>query len=265
MTRIDEHIARLKGRCYDWPIPWEDVESLARDEDCRTTPYRCIAGQWTCGWGETEGITPDMRWTLSQCDARLLQQVARYARKVEAMLDVPANPNQLGALVRLAYNIGLSALARSTVLRRHNEGDFQSAARAFALWNKFTDPSTGQLAVSNGLTARRARETARYLASAEDTPAERMPQAVAPESDLAASPIARGGAITAGTGIVATASALAEEAKGASDVAAKFHDIAKQVADWVGLPPLVLFGAVLVIVGVIVIRQRANQRAKGWA
>ena len=43
----------------------------------------------------------------------------------------------------LAYNIGLEGLKKSTALRKHNEGDYDAAARAFGLWNKAKNPATG--------------------------------------------------------------------------------------------------------------------------
>lgn len=76
---------------------------------------------------------------------------------------LPPTPNELGALVSLAYNIGVDALAGSTVLRRHNAGDREGAAHAFAMWNKAR--VNGRLRVLPGLVKRRAAEAALYLAS----------------------------------------------------------------------------------------------------
>jgi GH24 family phage-related lysozyme (muramidase) len=252
-TRIQAHLARLKGRGYDWPIPWEAVADIGLREDCRLVAYRCPAGVPTIGWGETVGVTMDMRWTADQADARFFQQGTRYARKVEAMLDVPANENQLGALVSLAYNIGLGALAKSTVLRKHNAGDFEAAARAFGLWNKAR--VNGQLTVLRGLTTRRAAEAAMYLKQMEDAPGERMPQAVEPESKLAASPIAQGGATTVGVGGLAALTTISDQAKGVAD----------KVSEFLGLPPAALAAAVLVIAGLGVMHWRSKQRSDGWA
>jgi lysozyme len=261
-TRIETHLARLKARGYDWPIPWDDVEALGRSEDCRLAAYRCVAGVWTIGWGETEGVTPDMRWTVDQADARFHQQVIRYVRKVEAMLDVPANENQLGAMTRFSYNIGLGSpkdtkykrgFYWSTVRRKHNAGDFDAAARGFALQNKAR--VNGVLQVVPGLTRRRAVEAARYLTPPDDAPGERMPQAVEPESSLSASPIARGGATTAGVGGLAALTTISDQAKGVAD----------KVAEFVGLPPAALVAAVLVIAGLGVMHWRSKQRSDGWA
>lgn len=262
-ARIDAHIARLKGRSWDWPIPWSAVELMARREDCRLVAYQCIAGVWSIGWGETAGVTADMRWTEDQADARYLQQVRKYAARVEALCSHEPTPHQLGAMTSLAYNIGLAAFAKSTVLRKHNAADFDSAARAFALFNKAR--IGGALQVVRGLTLRRAAEAALYLTPDDDAPGERMPQAVEPESSIAASPIARGGALTAGAGVATAATTIAGQLDGANTTLDSVKAIADQAVQFLGLPPGLLLAGVLVGAGWAVWHWRAKQRAEGWA
>jgi len=60
--------------------------------------------------------------------------------------------NQFDALVSLAYNIGLAALKRSTLLKKLNGGDLQTAAAEFLKWDK----QAGE--VLPGLTKRRKAE-----------------------------------------------------------------------------------------------------------
>lgn len=278
MADIDRHIARLKARNYQWPIPWEAVERMARFEDCRLSAYKCPSGVWTIGWGETEDIKPGMRWTEDQVDARYYTEVIKYARKVEAMCTVDPTPNQLGALCMLAYNIGLrddkkkAGLYYSSVLRLHNAGDFDGAARAFHLYNKGRDPLTKQLVVMRGLVTRRAWEAAMYLKPEDDEPIERMPQAIAPESSLAASPILQGGAVTIGSGALAGANELASAIQGQAgalgtikSALATVKDFVHGVADFIGVSPGLLLALALVAAGVIVMQQRSKQRREGWA
>jgi lysozyme len=175
LVTLDQHIARLRDRNYTWPIPWDAVEYLARIETCRLSAYLCQAGVLTCGWGETDGVIAATTYTEDEADVRLFDQVSVFTKRVETMLKHPATPNQLGALVSLAYNIGLAALNGSTVLRQHNRGNFAAAADAFELWDKYRDPVTRVLKVSNGLRARRAAEKARYLRLEVE---EGVPQAV---------------------------------------------------------------------------------------
>lgn len=251
-TRIDAHLARLKARGWEWPIAWDAVELIGRKEDCRLVAYLCPAGVWTIGWGETDGVTPDMRWTEDQADARFLQQLRKRAARVEARCTLPPNANQLGAMTSLNYNIGDEGFARSTVLKRHNAGDFDAAARAFALWNKAR--VDGVLQVLNGLTLRRAEEARLYLTPVEGAPAPRMPQAVDGESNMAASPINRSAAVVGAGGLAMAGQAL-EQGKA----------IADQVAEFVGLPVPALIAGVLVIAAIVIATQRKKQRDGGWA
>lgn len=279
MTELDRHIARLKARNYDWPIAWESVEALARNEDCRLVAYLCPAKVWTIGWGETEDIEPGMRWTEDQVDARFYLEIRKYTAKVAAMCTLTPNENQLGALVRLAYNIGLrrdkptkGGLYWSSVLRLHNAGDFDGAARAFQLYNKARNRQTGKLEVLPGLVSRRAAEAAAYLQPDPEAPVERMPQAVAEESKLTASPIAQSGAATAGVGVLAGATQLADAVNDNSGALGSIKtalgsvkELVHQVADFVGVQPGLLVCIVMVVAGIAVIRYRRQQRAEGWA
>lgn len=285
MTELDRQIDRLKARGYKWPIPWEVVELMARAENCILVSYLCPSKVWTIGWGETEGLTPGssivpgMKWTEDQADARFYQQVVKYTQKVEDMLEVPANENQLGAMVSLTYNIGFrrdkptkGGFYWTSVRRLHNAGDTIGAARSFGLINKGRDRVTGELTVLPGLVTRRADEAALYLRPVEGTPHERMPQAVEGESKLTASPIAQGGVVTAGTGILAGAAQVADQINEKSGVLgsvksamAAVKDVVHGAADLAGVPPGVLLAIVLVIAGVVIINNRRRQRQEGWA
>lgn len=249
-----------------WPIPMSAVALVAEFEACRLRAYRCPAGVWTLGWGETDGIAPGMVWSQAQADQRFCDSLTAFTHQVQALLKVHAEPNQLGALVSLAYNIGIGAFARSSVLKAHNAGDEQAAARAFGLWNKAR--VNGVLTVLAGLTRRRAAEAALYLTPEPDERVERMPQAVAAESSLKASPIAQGGVATVAGGAVAVAPALApvlEHAEAARGAVATLRALAEQAHEFLGFPPVALLGVALIVAGWLVVRWRAKQRAQGWA
>lgn len=250
----------------DWPIPMGAVALIAEFESCRLRAYRCPAGVWTLGWGETEGIAPGMVWTQAQADQRLRDSLSAFTAKVQALLTAHAEPNQLGALVSLAYNIGIGAFGRSSVLKAHNAGDVQAAARAFGLWNKAR--VNGTLTVLAGLTRRRAAEAALYLTPEPGEHVERMPQAVATESKLAESPMMRGGGATVAGGAAVAAPALApvlEQVETAKGALASLKALASQAQEFLGFPPIVLVGIALVAAGWLVMHWRVKQRAQGWA
>lgn len=257
---------QLPDPSLPWPIPRPAVALIAEFESCRLRAYRCPAGVWTVGWGETAGVAPGMVWTQAQADQRFCDSLIAFTQQVQQLLTAHAEPNQLGALVSLAYNIGMAAFTRSSVLKAHNAGDAQAAARAFGLWNKAR--VNGVLTVLAGLTRRRAAEAALYLTPEPGEHVERMPQAVATESKLAESPMMRGGATTVAGGAAVAAPALApvlehvETAKGAM---ATLKALADQAQEFLGFPPIVLVGVALVAAGWLVMHWRAKQREQGWA
>ncbi len=252
---------KLPDRTLPWPIAWPAVEEIARSEGCRLRAYRDVGGVWTIGWGETEGVVPDMAWTQQEADTRLCRRLAEFANGVSAYLRHPTTACQLGAMVSLAYNVGLAAFARSSVLAAHNRGDKLAAARAFGLWNKAR--IDGRLQVVAGLTARRAREAALYLSAPPNArPAlDAMPDSAAgalidmpaaePESRISRSPIAQSGAVSIATGGLAAASSVS------SDI--------REISWGFGLDPLLILAAVAIAVGAVVLWQRHKQRREGWA
>jgi GH24 family phage-related lysozyme (muramidase) len=121
------------------------------------------AAPWTIGWGATGRdhvhggrIGPETVWTQAQCDARLAEDLSRYAAEVAAALgDAPTTQAQFDALVSFHYNTG--AIARATLTRKHRDGDIAGAAREFARWNR----AGGK--VLKGLVRRREAEAELYL------------------------------------------------------------------------------------------------------
>lgn len=250
----------LPDQSLAWPICWEGVALIAQAESCRLKAYRCPAGIWTCGWGETEGVTPTTVWTQPLADQRFCDSLAERVEQVLALCTQHPSSNQLAALVSLSYNIGVKGLAGSSVLKAHNRSDWQAASRAFGLWNKAR--VNGVLTVLPGLTTRRAKEAALYLSPEPDEAPQPMPQAVATESRVTASPIALGGAVTTGAGALT----LIGEAGGQVSAVKATVTTAKELAtDTLGIPAGAFLPLVLVGVGAVIIWQRNKQRAQGWA
>lgn len=140
--------------------------------------YKCPAGVWTLGWGCTKGIKPGMTWTREQATQALRHELAECEAAVTRMVTVPINQNQFDALVSFAYNCGIGALGKSTILRRLNKGDVEGAAAAFMAWDRAT--VNGKRVALRGLTRRRAAERAMFLTISEEAEPEPMPQAVDP-------------------------------------------------------------------------------------
>jgi len=232
-------------------------------EGFREIAYQDVVGVWTIGYGFTRGVTPGQHMTLAQAEARLITELLGYEQAVLNGCTLEPNQNQLDAMCSLAWNIGIAGFLRSTVLRAHNRGDFQSASRAFGLWNKAGGREWA------GLTRRRAAEAALYLEPAPGLvqrvvegaipaaqagevppppPAQAMPQQIDHESGMGASGINRAATIAGTT--AATVGAVSSIKQSVSDL-----------GGWV-VPLLCV--AVVALAGYI-IWQRWQQRKKGWA
>lgn len=144
---------------------------------------------WTVGWGQTgPHITKGTVWTQTRADSEFERSAGECADLILALCKVIPNANQLGAMVSLAYNIGIGNFRKSSVLRLHNQGKFAEAASAFAMWNK----AGGK--VRAGLTRRRAAEAALYLTPmrGEEQTTRATPEAGDPNAGPPAAAIAAG-------------------------------------------------------------------------
>lgn len=117
-------------------------------------------GGYSIGYGHHGAKAGDV---ISRAEADRLfdADVERFERAVSLGASSPSQ-QQFDALVSFAYNVGAGSQSQgsgflgSTLLKKHNAGDYAGAAAEFQRWNK----SGG--AVHQGLIARRAREASVY-------------------------------------------------------------------------------------------------------
>ena len=126
-------------------------------EGCKLNAYLCPANVVTIGYGHTRGVKLGDTITQQQADELLLKDIEKFERGIEKILRVKVTDSQFGALVSLAFNIGLTALANSTLMQKLNNGDFNGASNEFLRWNK----AAGK--VLSGLTKRREAERGLFL------------------------------------------------------------------------------------------------------
>lgn len=184
---------RYPDEKLDWPISYTAVKLIAETEGCKLKAYRCPAGVPTIGWGRTKNVKLSDTCTQVEADRWFAEDLTEFTTGVKGLLTREANSNELGALVSLAYNIGLAGFKTSTVLRKHNEGDAQGAAMAFPLWNQAT--VAGVRTILPGLVTRRAREAALYLTPNIDDVIAPIAQAITAEVN----PLKHSRTILAGT------------------------------------------------------------------
>lgn len=136
---------------------------IRKYEGCKLAPYLCPAGVPTIGIGTT--IYPDGKRVSLKDKAITKEQAEEFFQKdlevrvkaVRALLSQEVDEGKLGALVSFAYNLGIGALGRSSLLKYVNAGEFTRAADEFLKWIH----SKG--VVEPGLVSRRKAERDMFL------------------------------------------------------------------------------------------------------
>lgn len=135
------------------------LQLIKEFEGVRLRAYKDAVGVWTIGYGHTKSVTPGMHITMERAEQLLKEDLDIFEKGVENLVQVPLNQNQFDALVSFAFNVGLGALGRSTLLRYLNKGQYATASKEFPRWNK----AGGR--VLKGLTRRREAEMDLFLTS----------------------------------------------------------------------------------------------------
>lgn len=159
--------------------------------------YRDPVGIWTIGYGHTDAAgTPKhaasegLNLSEAAATALLADDLGQYEAAVEKSVRVPLNDNQFAALVSFTYNLGSGALAKSTLVKRLNAGDYAAVPSELAKWDKAKGKTL------KGLTRRRAAEAALFVKAGSTAPAPApKPVPVPPPSKPAPAPAqpAKGG------------------------------------------------------------------------
>ena len=135
------------------------IQLIQSFEGCRTRAYRDTGGIWTIGWGHTgPEVHEGLVWTQEQCDEQFLKDARVREKALTIMLDGYATTqHQFDAMLSLGYNIGMTALSKSSIIKLHKSKLYSLAANAFLLYRK----AGGK--ILNGLVRRRKAEKALYL------------------------------------------------------------------------------------------------------
>lgn len=120
-------------------------------------PYMDIAGIPTV----CAGITgPDVVWgkrySNRECRNLLEKHIQIHGKYVQDAVTYPIAPETMAALISFSYNVGGSAMRKSTAVRLINQGKIEEGCKALGMWNKAM--VNGKLKVIKGLVNRRNEE-----------------------------------------------------------------------------------------------------------
>lgn len=144
-----------------WKLSDVGVGLIKSFEGFRANAYLDSVNVWTIGYGTIKypnGIRVKKGdvCTEPQAASYLKNDCANFVSAINKLVKVPLKQNQFDALVCLVYNIGETAFADSSLLKKLNEKNYDAAADQFLVWNK--GRVSGKLQVIPGLSNRRAKE-----------------------------------------------------------------------------------------------------------
>ena len=115
----------------------EGLALIKAFEGLGLTAYLCPAGVATIGYGST-GPHVKLGHTITRTQAELLLKLdlLRFESAIARLVTVPLNQNQADALISFAFNVGIGALEKSTLLRKLNDGDYNAVPSQLQRWNK---------------------------------------------------------------------------------------------------------------------------------
>lgn len=110
------------------------VPFVAREEGLRTSAYLDSVGVATICYGETEGVKLGDIKTKAECDALFYTRLGGYSAAVSATILIPLSPETHAAFTSWAYNVGIGAMRKSTLVKKANENDLQGACNELPRW-----------------------------------------------------------------------------------------------------------------------------------
>lgn len=133
-------------------------QAFIKSNEGLTLTVKNDAGKRMVGYGHdilpgeqiSSPITQDKAEQLFQQDLSTAENAVNNAVMVQV------NQDQFDAMVDLAFNIGASAFAGSTLVQKINQGDFAGASAEFDRWDK------SQRQVNQGLENRRNADTSEF-------------------------------------------------------------------------------------------------------
>lgn len=125
---------------------WEGLQTVAYPDPATKGP------PWTICYGSTSGVKKGDRKSVEECKALLVKELDEYASGIERCVRVHLPDERVIALTSFAYNVGVGAACKSSVVRLINAGETRAGCDALLKWNKAAGVPM------RGLTRRREAE-----------------------------------------------------------------------------------------------------------
>lgn len=103
-------------------------------EGKKNDAYLDVVGVPTICYGETKNVRLGDYKTDKECEAMLHSELQKTMQTVDKLVQAPLKETQRAALASFVYNVGEGAFARSTLLKKLNQGDVVGACKELDKW-----------------------------------------------------------------------------------------------------------------------------------
>lgn len=206
------------------------INLIKEFEGVRLKAYKCPADVWTIGVGHTSAAGPPavkagMEITNAQAMKILAQDLVQFEDGVDSAVKVPLKQNQFDALVSFAFNVGLGALAKSTLLKKLNAGQYDAVPAELMKWTKAGGKELP------GLVRRRRAEAALWR-GVDDSKVIKQdarvePDAPKPSKTMAQSKEGNAAMLTGGAATLSAVNDAAQQVKETGDTFTSLLDLLK--------------------------------------
>ena len=117
-------------------ISLEGLSLIKKFEGCKLVAYKCSAGVWTIGYGHTTGVKEGDVCTQEEAEKLLRGDIFKFEEYVQDSVKVDLDQSQFDALVAWTFNLGPGNLRSSTMLKKLNNGEYESVPFELRRWNK---------------------------------------------------------------------------------------------------------------------------------
>lgn len=146
----------VSNELVEFVAGWESLKLVSSEDPL-------VPGIFDVGYGHViHRSEHPKRVTSDEALQMLRDDLVDIDEQVRGMVTVPLLDHEAHALVSFAYNCGVRALQRSTLLEYLNSGDYENAACQFKRWNK----ANGRIV--RGLVKRRLAEENLFRYAAYD-------------------------------------------------------------------------------------------------
>lgn len=113
------------------------AESFVKQwEGLRLKAYHCTASTLTIGYGHTKNVKPGQTITKAEAERLLRDDLVEHAEALAPYVTAKLTQGQYIALLDLAFNVGVSAVAKSQTLKYLNAGLLEKTKEGFLSFAK---------------------------------------------------------------------------------------------------------------------------------